>query len=107
NQLDWLGDTLGKSDKPCLIFTHQRLDPDPHHTVANHEAVRKVIAEAGPQRVKAVLQGHYHRNNRTVFNDIPYIVLRGMIEGAGLEQNAYSILQIHEDGTINIKGFGR
>jgi len=106
-QLDWLGNTLAGSNKPCIILTHQRLDPDPQHTVANHEAVRQVIAEAGGQRVRAVLQGHFHRNSRTIFNDIPYIVLRGIIEGAGLEENAYAILRMYDDGSIRINGFGR
>jgi alkaline phosphatase len=106
-QLEWLGETLSASRGPTIVTTHQRLDPDRHHTVANHEAVRKVIAEAGGDRVKAVFQGHSHRNLRVELNEVPYIVLAGVIEGAGLENNAYGILQLHEDGTLQLKGFGK
>jgi len=106
-QLEWLGDTLRASRKPTVIVTHQRLDPSPNHHVANHEQVRKVVADAGGGRVKAVLQGHSHKNHRAEFDGIPYLVLRAVIEGGGLENNAYAILSLHDDGAIHIEGFGQ
>lgn len=106
-ELDWLDTTLRASNKPTIIFTHQRLDPDPYHTVDNHESVRRVIADAGAQCVKAVFQGHFHENHLFVSENIPYVVLRGMIEGPTLANNAFAILHQFEDGSLSLDGYGQ
>ncbi|MCA9042382.1 MAG: metallophosphoesterase [Planctomycetaceae bacterium] len=102
-ELEWLKGDLGETDKPTIVFTHQRLDVENHYGVNNSPAVRKVLEESG--KVQAVFQGHSHKNEHVELNGIHYCVLAAMIEGSGMENNSYSSLEIFQDGTLKINGF--
>lgn len=112
DQLSWLAADLADSrDRRTLVFCHGNLDHrlwrgslDPH-VVRNAENVRVLLEQAGT--VLAVIQGHYHPGLETVINGIPYIGLRAMVVGAGLSQNAFAILSLNEDDTLEIEGFGQ
>jgi len=41
------------------------------------------------------------------FNSIPYFTFRAVVEGHGLENNAYSLIHVCEDGSVNVEGFGK
>lgn len=111
-QLEWLDKDLAAAvDSPVVIFCHENLDHrlyndklDPH-VVRNADQVRFVLERAG--NVRLVLQGHYHSGMQTVINGIPYIGLRAMVVGAGLDQNAFGICSLYEDGKVVLEGFGQ
>ncbi|QDU79691.1 3',5'-cyclic adenosine monophosphate phosphodiesterase CpdA [Polystyrenella longa] len=102
-ELEWLEADLAATDKPTVVFTHQRLDVDNHYGANNSPAVRKVLEESG--KVQAVFQGHSHKNEHVELNGIHYCVLAAMIEGSGAENNSYSTLEIFNDGTLKLNGF--
>ncbi|MBT3295746.1 MAG: hypothetical protein HN919_08000 [Verrucomicrobia bacterium] len=111
-QISWLKDDLAASEAmPALVFCHANLD---HRVCKNGELnghivkdavkVRQVLEASG--NVKAVIQGHDHGGQQSTINGIPYIILRAMVEGSGLEQNASAILSLGADGGVNLEGFG-
>lgn len=102
-ELEWLRADLQQTDRPVIVFAHQRLDVSNHHGVKNNADVRKVLEASG--RVRAVFQGHSHRNDLKMIGGIPYCTLVAMVEGAGAENNGYSLMEIDPDGTIRVSGF--
>lgn len=111
-QLEWLAADLAAAERrPAVLLCHENLDHrlwndelDPH-IVRNATAVRSVFEQAG--NVVAVIQGHYHPGMHTVLNGIPYIMLSAMGVGPSLENNAYAIVTVCEDGSVSVEGFGR
>jgi len=102
----WLKKDLLNTDKKTVVFIHQILDDENDlHGVKNAQIIRKSLEESG--KVIAVFQGHYHHGNYRQINGIHYFTLRAMVEGAGIENNAYSLVHIGLDGSIQIDGFGK
>lgn len=112
-QLTWLEDDLKTAGStPTLVFCHANLD---HrvlktgelngHIVRDAARVRAILESTG--NVQAVIQGHDHSGHRAVIGGIPYLGLRAMVEGSGLEQNAFGLFQLFEDGGFALKGFGQ
>ena len=57
--VEWLGNELKTSEKPCLIFTHYALHHEkPNAVPSDRDAVLKAILESG--KVRAVFSGHTH-----------------------------------------------
>lgn len=103
NELDWLREDLKQSSLPTLIFAHQRLDIPTNHGVRNQKEIRAILEQA--DCVHGVFQGHSHQNDLKWINHIPYCTCVAMVEGSGTDQNAYSILDLHEDHSIQLRGF--
>ena len=111
-QLEWLSCDLGAaSGRPAIVLCHENLDHrlwegalDPH-VVGNAERVRGVLEGAG--NVKAVIQAHYHPGLVTEKSGVPYIALRAMVVGPGLESNAFAVISLEGDGTVAVEGFGQ
>jgi alkaline phosphatase len=103
---EWLEADLQATDKKTIVFVHQRLDDeqDPHG-VKNAPEVREILEASG--KILAVFQGHDHRGAYRSINRIHYYTLPALVEGSGLENNAYALAQIRTDGSISIRGFGR
>lgn len=101
-ELEWLKADLNATDKPTIVFAHQRLDVSNNHGVKNNKAVRTVLEAAG--NVLAVFQGHSHQNDLKEIGGIHYCTLVAMVEGAGADNNGYSIMDIQPNGTIHLKG---
>ena len=103
---EWLKTDLEATEKKIIVFLHQRLDDekDPHG-VKNAPEVRELLEGSG--QVLAVFQGHYHRGDYDSINGIHYYTLPALVEGSGLENNAYAVVQIKTDGYININGSGK
>lgn len=101
-ELEWLEADLKANEKPTIVFAHQRLDVSNNHGVKNNAAVRKIFEASG--RVTAVFQGHSHKNDLKDINGIHYCTLVAMVEGSGIENNGYSLLDIKPDGTIHLSG---
>lgn len=103
DQVEWLEADLKKAQGQTIVFIHQRLDVNNHYGVKNAAAVRKVLEDSG--KVRAVFQGHSHKNDLKEINGIPYCVHRAMVEGSGKENNGYSTMDILENGLIRVSGF--
>ncbi|TWU02326.1 metallophosphoesterase [Stieleria varia] len=102
-ELEWLQADLNENKHPVIVFAHQRLDVSGHHSVRNSDEVRKVLESSG--RVLAVFQGHSHKNDLQDIAGIHYCTLVAMVEGSGVDNNAYSLMDIHPNGTIRLNGF--
>ena len=103
---EWLRADLEHTKKPTIVFIHQRLDAEENpHGVKNAPQVRKILQECG--KVFAVFQGHDHAGAYRRIAGIPYVTLRAMTEGPGLENNAYALVTISTDGLIKTRGFVR
>jgi alkaline phosphatase len=101
-ELDWLQADLDGTSKKIVVFAHQRLDVSNHYGVKNAAAVRKMLEESG--NVLAVFQGHSHKNDYKDIAGIHYCTLVAMVEGSGTDNNGFSTMDIHHDGTIRITG---
>jgi len=101
-ELEWLAADLKANAKPVVVFAHQRLDVSNSHGVRNNAQVRKLLAAAG--NVLAVFQGHSHKNELKDIDGIHFCTMRAMVEGAGKENNGYSVIDIEPSGVIKIKG---
>lgn len=102
-ELTWLKQDLASSDKPVIVFAHQRLDVSNDHGVKNNAEVRKLLEASG--RVLAVFQGHSHKNDIREIGGIHYCTLVAMVEGNGLTNNGYSLLECRSDGLLQLRGF--
>lgn len=102
-ELEWLQADLKSTNKKVIIFAHQRLDVSNDHGVKNCSQVRKLLEESG--NVLVLLQGHSHQNDLKEIGSIHYCTLVAMVEGAGAENNGYSLMEISPDATIRLTGF--
>lgn len=102
-ELEWLRADLQTTKLPTIVFAHQRLDVSNNHGVKNCAQVREIFETSG--KVRAVFQGHSHQNDYNEIAGIHYTTLVAMIEGAGVENNGYSLLDLGDDGAITLTGF--
>lgn len=106
HQLQWLSDELRGSEEPVIVFVHQLLDGDGQsHDVKNASEVRQVLGSDG--RVLAVFQGHQHNGQYRQIDGIHYVTLQAMVEGSGPANNAYSMVEVFDDGSVELTGFRR
>jgi predicted phosphodiesterase len=104
-QVEWLAADLAKAKGPAVVFVHQRLDVGAPYGVKNAPAVRKVLEDSS--KVRAVFQGHSHKNEVKEIGGIHYCVLTAMVEGSGAENSGYATLDVFADGTMQVAGFRR
>ena len=100
---DWLKQDLETTNSPTIVFVHQRLDVAGKYGVKSGPEVRKILETSG--KVLAVVQGHNHINDHKEINGIHYCTLEAMVDGSGARNNAYSLLDIFEDGLLRVDGF--
>ncbi len=102
---DWLQGDLAKSKgRPTIVFIHQNLhDEKDVHGVKNAPEVRKILEASGD--VIAVFQGHMHSGGLVTVGGIPYCTLRAMVEGPGMENNAFAVVKIRGQ-KVEFNGFG-
>lgn len=72
-QRKWLRRDLARTEKPTILFVHQRIDVENNHGVKSAPEVRKILEESG--RVLAVFQGQSHRNENQQIGGIHYCTL--------------------------------
>jgi len=104
-ELKWLEAELAKAEGKALVFTHQPLDGAAAHDVRNAAQVRKLLEDSG--KVPAVFSGHNHAGGYRKVRGIHYFTMRGMVEGAGLANNAYALVTVSAAGAIRVRGFGK
>lgn len=103
HEREWLEADLEKASRPAIVFVHQRLDVEGQHSVKSAPSVRRVLEESG--KVTAVFQGHHHINDHHLIGGIHYTTMAAVIEGSGLSNSAYCILDLHNDGSMSVQGF--
>ncbi len=104
SQIEWLRMELDRATGPCVVLTHQLLEPLPDLSVKNEAEVRAVIEAS--KKVSVVIQGHHHRNRLTMIGKTPYAVMRSVIDGPNLADMGYSVLEVFASGACRISGFG-
>jgi predicted phosphodiesterase len=103
DQQEWLKEDLRKTNRPSVVFVHQRLDVGTHYAARSAPAIREILEKSG--RVLAVFHGHSHQNDYREIGGIHYCVLRAMVEGSGEASSGYSLLNIYPDGSMDLTGF--
>ncbi len=105
DQVEWLRADLASTWGPVIVFAHQRLDVGRPYGIGNSPEIRKVLEDSG--KVRAVFQGHSHKNDYNEISGIPYVTLVAMIEGTGAENSGYALVEATESGMIRLRGFRR
>ncbi|OAI56371.1 alkaline phosphatase [Verrucomicrobiaceae bacterium SCGC AG-212-N21] len=103
HELSWLEQELGKANGPVIVLAHQRLDMDKAHAVRNAAEVRALLEKS--RKVLAVFHGHSHKNDYQQIEGIHYTTLVAMVEGSGLDNSGYTMLDIMTDGSLRVNGF--
>ncbi len=104
SELSWLGDQLSGARR-SVVFIHQQLDGTGAYYVKNAAAVQEVLERSG--KVLAVFQGHRHEGGYSKINGIHYYTLKGLIEGAGPEDNSYAIVEADGEFNLTVTGYKR
>ncbi|QKK06866.1 MAG: alkaline phosphatase [Planctomycetota bacterium] len=104
HELRWLKADLEATNSPTIVLTHQRLDGEGNTTIRNAPAAREILQESG--KVLGVIQGHHHENSLSVIEGIPYLVMRAVVEGPGVENHAFGLVEVHADHSLLVHGFG-
>jgi Icc protein len=89
-QLEWLKDDLARTTLPVIVLMHhsaseQDLEDSFWFKGVSHLALvkeraelRAILEESG--KVRAVFNGHVHRNHLDVIRGIPYVTIQSLIE---------------------------
>ncbi|MFW6107278.1 MAG: metallophosphoesterase [bacterium] len=102
----WLAAELERTRGKAVVFVHQCLDDERGaHGVKNAPDVRRVLEASA--KVIAVFQGHNHRGAYRAIRGIHYLTLRAMVEGPGLENNAFALASISLSGAVRLRGYGK
>jgi len=99
----WLEQDLASAQGPVIILAHQLLHGTGSHHVNNAANVRRILQASG--KVIAVLQGHDHAGAYSEISGIHYYTLKAMVEGSGVQNNAYAIVEIHSDRGITVSAY--
>lgn len=102
-ELQWLEQDLASAEGPVIIFTHQLLHGTGSHHVKNAADVRRILQASG--KVFAVFQGHDHAGAYLETGGIHYYTLKAMVEGTGVQNNAYAIVEVHSDRGITVSAY--
>jgi len=75
-----LEEALSSAGENVVLWMHQNLDPNlpPHYCLSNAEKIREILEKS--EKVRCVMQGHYHKGCRSVHNGISYTAFPAMCE---------------------------
>lgn len=76
-QLKWLAETISGAPGPCILLSHESFEREADG-VKNFSAVREIINAANrrkPHSVLMCINGHYHRNNLRILDNVCYFDL--------------------------------
>jgi len=103
DELQWLRQDLAASRGAVIVMIHQLLDGAGSHYVNNADEVRRFLEQSG--RVLAVFQGHFHDGDYSLIEGIHYYTLRAMVEGPGMENSSYAVIEVRPDMSIVVTGY--
>ncbi len=102
----WLAAELQRTRRKAVVFVHQCLDDERGaHGIKNAPDVRRILEASG--KTIAVFQGHNHGGGARTLRGIPYLTLRAMVEGPGLENNAFAVATLSPAGAVQLRGYGK
>ena len=119
-QIEWLAADLAKTKLDTIVFVHHPLDEQDFDDsrwfhgratlalVQERAEVRRVLEASG--RVRAVFNGHVHRNHCSVIAGIPYVTFQSLVENLdddapGRAAAAYGVATIDTDRvTVRVMG---
>ena len=104
-QLEWMKETIAKSDKPVVVFTHVLLDFDSDeerndHVLVNAAEVIEILRESG--KVHAIFSGHYHDGQVLRIGGIPCVVFNSVCDEPCVN---CAVVEV-KDGKITVDGKG-
>lgn len=102
-ELDWLKADLAAGRGPAVVFIHQQLDGEGAYYVKNAAAARRILSDSG--RVRIVFQGHRHEGAFSESDGIVYYTFKAAGEGSGPEANAYALVTVKPDGSLDLRGY--
>jgi 3',5'-cyclic AMP phosphodiesterase CpdA len=102
-QLDWIKKDLATTCLPTIVFVHQLLDGSGDFYIKNAEEVREILQACG--RVLAVFAGHKHEGDYHNIAGIHYYTLMAMVNGSGLENNSYAVVEVMDNHNIIVTGY--
>jgi len=86
-----------------ITFVHQQLDVTGSTGVNNGPEVRHVLEDS--KKALAVFQGQHHAGHYSYIEGIHYYTLKAMVEGGGIENNSYAIVEVYDDSSIVVTGY--
>ena len=128
-QIAWFKEALASTDRHCLVFSHASFETDAGSPDAAE--MRAIVSEANrqcPGKVMLCANGHYHRNNIALTNNVVWFDVNAAINvewqkednamfpeefknSARMTRNCcltedalYAIVTVTEDGRITIDG---
>jgi len=102
-EMKWVEGDLASTSKPTVVFVHQQLDGKGSHYIKNAPAVREALQKH--TNVLAVFQGHNHAGHYSHIEGIHYYTLNAMVEGTGLKNSSYAIVDVHKNHDITVTGY--
>ncbi len=92
DQLEMLEREIKQSSAPCVVLIHENLDPtvDFAHQVRNGFLARRII-QSYADKVRLVLQGHYHYGADTLAEGVPYHTVKSIC--VATNETFYEILE--------------
>ncbi|WP_276167337.1 metallophosphoesterase family protein [Zobellia alginiliquefaciens] len=107
-QLEWLKTDLQKTQKPSIVFCHHPLFKyernGKRYHINEHIETQKILENSN--KVQAVFQGHVHEEHLEEINNIQYITQNAMVDFQGIENNSFSIVDLHLN-SIYLNGYKR
>ncbi len=102
-EVAWLEQELSAAHEPVIVLAHQRLDAEGDLHVKNSPEVRAVLERS--KKVLAVFTGHDHAGAWAQVNGIHYYTQRAVVEGSGLDHNAYTMVEVDAARHIAVTGY--
>lgn len=103
-ELAWLDNDLRSTALPTYLFMHQRIDGVGSAYIENAAAMRRVLENAGKNRVKAIFTGHDHISGHKLINGVWHHNMDDLLEGS-YPYKSYAVVEINEQGEF-ITGYG-
>jgi Icc protein len=114
-QLEWLADDLARTTLPTIVLMHHSAsDQDLEDSfwfkglahialVKERKELRAILEASG--KVRAVFNGHVHRNHLDVIRGIPYVTIQSLIENLdedapGRPAASYAVATIADDRIV-------
>jgi 3',5'-cyclic AMP phosphodiesterase CpdA len=113
-QLDWLAEDLRGAGPSIVLMHHSASDQDLDDSrwffgrenvalVKERAELRRILEASG--KVKAVFNGHLHRNHLDVIKGIPYVTITSLIENLdddapGRPASAHAVVRLSRDRIV-------
>jgi calcineurin-like phosphoesterase family protein len=84
-----------------ILLAHHPVFPEHRENMLENEKVLGLFAEY--KNIVAYLNGHNHDGNQGIYNEVPCVTFKGMLD---TDENSYSVVELLENELV-IEGYGR